>query len=305
MVSFSAFASINYYQKIFIPFYTKKGELRIAIRQFLSNKNVYFLVVDPYQYVTSIVKADQLYPRNPAKDSDREPGYFAWEKIKETPYIKDLLHFTAYPGYLENAGLTHAIKKTKGFFLTVDMCPSIKPIEKDFFRQLVAVGKNRKIPFPVAIAMSGLWMLNHMREFTWLLQMQKENKLNITWVNHSFSHMYFKDLPSGKNFLLFFQTDLENEILTTELLLLNHKQLPSVFVRFPGLIADKPVMQTMQHCGLIPLGSDAWLDRDQHPKDGSIILVHGNGNEPIGIEKAMVYLKNTHIIWLPIEKALH
>jgi hypothetical protein len=36
---------------------------------------------------------------------------------------------------------------------------------------------------------------------------------------------------------------------------------------------------------LIPVGSDAWLGLNQWPKEGSIVLVHANGNEPIGIHR--------------------
>ncbi len=211
---------------------------------------------------------------------------------------------TQYPGYLENAGLTHSINPKKGHFLTVDMCPSVKTFEKTFFLQLVSLAKNKGTPFPIAISMTGLWMLSHVHKFNWLLQMQRENKLDITWINHSFSHVYFEDLSQSENFLLFSQINLENEILTTELLLLKHKQLPSVFIRFPGLIGNKSLLQTIQSYGLIPVGADAWLFRDQRPKDGSIILVQGNSNEHLGIEKVMVYLKNTHSTWLPINKTL-
>jgi len=230
-------------------------------------------------------------------------GDFEWNVVKETPYIKDLLRFTKYPSPLQNAGLTHSVLDKKGFFLTVDMCPSVKSFEKDFFLQLITLGKSKKPPFPVAISISGLWALEHKQEFNWLLQMQRKHKLNITWVNHSFSHLYFQDLPLRENFLLFFQTNLENELLAIELLLLNKKQLPSVFIRFPGLISDKFVLETSQRLGLIPLGSDAWLAKNQVPKDGSIILVHGNGNEHAGIHDVMAYLKDPNRTWLPIAQA--
>lgn len=304
MIPFSASAAIEYYQRTFIPFYTKKGELRIATRQFLRDKQIFFLLVNPYNYETSIVNADQLYPRNPTTDTEKLPGYFEWKEIQKTPYVKNLLYFTKYPDFLANAGLTHSMSEKKGFFLTVDMCPSIKPFEKDFFLQLVSLEKAKKTAFPIAISMSGLWMLNHKQEFNWLLQMKKENKLNIIWVNHTFSHLYFNDLRLRDNFLQFFQTNLESEILTPEILLIQKKQSPSVFIRFPGLIADKSVMQAMLHYGLIPLGSDAWLAQNQQPKNGSVILVHGNSNEHVGIEKVMLYLKDPHNSWLPIQEAL-
>jgi len=34
---------------------------------------------------------------------------------------------------------------------------------------------------------------------------------------------------------------------------------------------------------MIPIGSDAWLAKNQWPKEGSIVLVHANGHELIGI----------------------
>jgi hypothetical protein len=33
----------------------------------------------------------------------------------------------------------------------------------------------------------------------------------------------------------------------------------------------------------VPVGSDAWLAKGQRPTEGSIVLVHGNGTEPIGV----------------------
>jgi len=34
---------------------------------------------------------------------------------------------------------------------------------------------------------------------------------------------------------------------------------------------------------LIALGADAWLVLSPPPRDGSIVLVHPNGNEPAGL----------------------
>ena len=43
-------------------------------------------------------------------------------------------------------------------------------------------------------------------------------------------------------------------------------------------------MQAVRRHHLISLGADAWLALDQRPNDGSIVLVHPNGNEPRGIK---------------------
>lgn len=72
-----------------------------------------FLLLLTISFSVFASKANQLYTRNPATDSVKKPGYFEWKKIKKTPYIKNLLSLTQYPGYLKNAGLTHSINPKK------------------------------------------------------------------------------------------------------------------------------------------------------------------------------------------------
>jgi hypothetical protein len=43
-------------------------------------------------------------------------------------------------------------------------------------------------------------------------------------------------------------------------------------------------MQAVRRHHLIALGADAWLALDQRPNAGSIVLVHLNGNEPLGVK---------------------
>lgn len=299
-----AFSNITDYNDAFIPLYTKGGDLKIATRYFTSNEKKYFLIVDPNTFKTDVVKAENLYPRNPAIDSAKKVGYFEWRKIKETPYVKYLLAFTKPTREITNAGLTHAISPKNGYFLTVDMCPSIKPFEKDFYGKLVSIAQQKQKAFPVAIAISGLWILGHSKEFNYLLNEQAKNHLAITWVNHSLSHLYFSDLPFDQNFLLFQFTNLKNEVFSVEKLLLAHNQIPSPFIRFPGLVSNSEVLMEVQKLGLIPLGADAWLAKDQAPHNGSIILVHGNSNEHPGIEKVLPILENQQINWLSLRDAL-
>ena len=66
---------------------------------------------------------------------------------------------------------------------------------------------------------------------------------------------------------------------------------PSVFFRFPGLVSDQELVRRVIGYGLITVGSDAWLAKNQAASQGSIVLVHGNGNEPIGIEKFLGLVK--------------
>jgi hypothetical protein len=87
-------------------------------------------------------------------------------------------------------------------------------------------------------------------------------------------------------------TDINSEVLDTEVALLERNIVPSVFFRFPGLVSDQAVFEKILSFGLIPVGSDAWLAKGQWPKDGSIVLIHANGNEPYGINKFIELLKN-------------
>ena len=59
---------------------------------------------------------------------------------------------------------------------------------------------------------------------------------------------------------------------------------PSLFFRFPGLVSSSPLMQAVREHHLISLGADAWLALNQPPRDGSIMLVHPNGNEELGLK---------------------
>ena len=86
-----------------------------------------------------------------------------------------------------------------------------------------------------------------------------------------------------ENFLLKPNTDLNLEVLGTEIAMLQHGLLPSIFFRFPGLVSDSSIIQKITQFGLIPIGSDAWLAKGQAASSGSIVLIHGNGNEPIGV----------------------
>lgn len=39
----------------------------------------------------------------------------------------------------------------------------------------------------------------------------------------------------------------------------------------------------MSSYGLIVIGSDAWLAKGEQSHAGSLVLIHGNGNEPLGV----------------------
>ena len=295
---------ITDYHQTFIPCYDKDNALRIAIRMYYLGNTPYFLVVNPYSFSTEIAPANHFSHRKKMSgEKKNQVNYFTMREIQDTPYVKALLRYTSAPYPSENDGITAADHFTQGIFLTIDMCPSIKPFEKEFFQTLVLKSEHDHQAIPVAISVSGVWMINHQQELKWLIQQVQEKKLEITWINHSFSHIYYRDLPMEKDFLLSPWTNVPKEILEAEKILLQANQTPSVFFRFPGLISDKTLVLTLREFGLIPVGSNAWLAKGQPAKLGSIVLIHGNSNEHQGIEKMMLLLKQSDFSFLPLTKA--
>lgn len=296
---------ITDYHATFIPGYDQKKHLGIAIRMYYIGATPYFLVVNPYTFATETLPAVEFAARKKEEFNETKvkrsvkPTYFTMQALEKTPYMKALKKYTtSFIHPLQNDGIMHAEYNTEARFLTADMCPSVRPFEKDFFQ---ALATNKKIP--IALSVSGLWMIGHPDEFQWLIEQEEANTLHITWINHSFSHLYYPDLALSSNFLLTNQTHFSDEILETEKLLLQYRQLPSVFFRFPGLVSDKELISGLRKFGLIPVGANAWLAKGQPAKPGSIILVHGNGNEPEGIKKVMPLLKDASLHFAPLSQA--
>jgi hypothetical protein len=184
------------------------------------------------------------------------------------------------------------------------MCPSRRPFEKGFFIAVADLSRQSGRGTPVAIAITGNWLENHRDDLGWIMQQIKDGKLAVTWVNHSSTHPYDTGAPLERNFLLSPGIDFEREVLTTERLLLEKGLLPSPFFRFPGLVADGKLIRSLRELALIPIGSDAWLAKGETPRRGGFILVHGNGNEPQGIRKALQFLqKPGKVKLLPLNEA--
>lgn len=269
---------ISDYQRVFMPVFQENfNRAMIALRTFNMNGIPSYLVVDPSNLQTRVTAIQDTTSR---PDAD----------ITGTLYFQVLNRYTSAPFPLEYQGLKHIDNLLDSNILTIDLCPSSKPIEHQFFHRLADLAITNGRPTPVTIAISGCWLIKHRAEFNWLVKLKQEQKLDITWANHSYNHSYHKGWPYSHNFLLTPFTNVDKEILLTEQLLLENDELPSVFFRFPGLVSNQKLVETVKSYGLIPLSADAWLANDQAVTDGGIILVHGNGNEHEGILMLMPLL---------------
>jgi hypothetical protein len=265
--------SIVDYQSTLLSCRNGKGEQRVAIRSMTIDTTAFRLLADPDRLSTAIERA-ACWTCEPASEESLAATHYlrAVTKAAEPPEV-------AHRTFLENAGLTHGA--APGVFITGDLCPTRRPLDRRFFEELTSTGQNA----PVALSISGLWLLHHADDFRWLMDKQAAGALDIIWTNHSYHHPYAKGRPDDQTFMMTKGLDADYEILQTERLLIANGGLPSVFFRFPGLVSNSPLMDAVRRHHLIVVGTDAWLAKGQRPGAGSIVLVHPNGNEEDGIDR--------------------
>ena len=246
-----------------------EGGERFAIRRMSLQGEPVLLLADPRTLATKLERAACWTCEDApeaALDSTRMGRAIA--RAAEAPGLTKR-------GFLANAGLTRG--ERGGGYLTADLCPSSKPLDRAFLAGLPA-------GTPIALSISGLWLKHHFADYRWLLDRQAEGAFAITWVDHTYSHPFKKGLAEGANFLLQAGVDPDYEILETERLLIANGGTPSLFFRFPGLVSSSPLMRAVSERHLISLGADAWLALNQSPRDGSVMLIHVNGNEELGLK---------------------
>lgn len=259
------------YRPIFDACRDAGGAQRLAIRALTLDGVKHVLSVDPQTLATRVEAAAGLTCAPTADEAQ-----------KDTRFVRALRgagrEITTASGVSRNAGLIHG--SGGGVFVTGDLCPTNKPLDRGFLELLTRQGAGT----PVALAISGNWLKRHGADFDWLRGLKARGALDITWVNHSTRHPYVRGLAETQNYLMTPGADLDAEIFETEKLLIEHGETPSVFFRFPGLVADAALMDKLRARHLVALGADAWLALTGRAQAGSIVLTHPNGNEPYGLK---------------------
>lgn len=247
----------------------KSDETRLATRRMSVDDEKLLLTVDPVTLKTSLERAACW---RCAETSDEAQAGTRFMQALRPPTDPDR------PPALVNAGLIHG--KGEGVYITGDLCPSEKRLDRSFIEEVAAQGPGT----PLTLAVSGGWIAHHDADFAWLVEKRRSGALDITWANHSYSHPYVVGLKDAQNYLLRSGVDLDREIFETEKILIAHGETPSVFFRFPGLVSDPALLDKLKTNHLVALGADSWLALGPPPRGGSIVLVHPNGNEPGGLK---------------------
>ncbi len=277
-------AAVSEYRAFFAATRLADGTPAIVIRRFTRDHHAYGLLVRPRTLATEIAPLAGLeIAPAPLADLRRE--------FAGSPYDRALAEAAANSGKLEDAGITHSLPAERGISLTIDLCPAKKPLDRSLFNDILAAFGGVERPIPLAIAISGIWMEEHPADLRWLAGLARSGRVTIDWIDHSYHHQYDPRLPLRRNFLLEKGVDLNEEVLKTEQKMIACGLTPSIFFRFPGLVSDQAEIMRILALGLIPVGSDAWLAKKQKPGPGSIVLVHGNGNEPLGIKDFLALVK--------------
>ncbi len=171
--------------------------------------------------------------------------------------------------------------------VTIDLCWSLRRYETKLMQTLKDFATHSKKRTHPVMFVSGRWLEQHPLEMHELIEMSRAPNMEVIWGHHSWEH------PKSGGFMNDFAPPrLREDTFRLERLFLEWGIAPTVYYRFPGLIHDRVRLAEILELDLFPVDCDSWLalvkQKDKGPfyyrvRDGSIILVHGNGNEPAGI----------------------
>jgi len=254
------------------------GTFFYTTRSFILNRSRVYLAVDGQNLSSQIIDGACLHS---CEDIDEQT-------FKYSLYGQLLDESGSFPYPLQNDGITsgHGNKVA----LTIDMCPSSRGLSTKVYDVLVKRANSKNRAIPVGIAMTRAWKNRWPNKFATIKNYHAQGLLHVEWINHSSNHAYKRGAPFSQNFLLIPGTNIEDEVLGNEIALIESGVTPSSFFRFPGLVSNQNLMRYVTDHGLIVLGSKAWLAKNEVPDFGSIILIHGNKNEPIGEDKLFRYI---------------
>jgi len=259
------------------PGFLAEGSRIIAIRKVQLNSAPWYLIVDTGPTLgTYLVEAGELDRATQARLESPSCFESAKDQLLERAYFDEALRH----GPREELHSTVA--------LTVDLCWSLRPYEEQFFDALPKMTLERGGRIWPVLFVSGRWIEQHPLEMESLIILSRQPGVTLLWGNHSYAHP-----KSGEFMKDFSPEEVREDTLRVENLLLEYGIVPSVYYRFPGLVHDRARLEAVLGLDLLPVDCDAWLACSHSgrapfclpPTHGSIILIHGNGNEPRGIEK--------------------
>ena len=170
--------AVGDYQPVLKSCVSGDGRKAVAIREMTVSGLKLDLLADPEALTTRLERA-ACWTCSEMSEPELKSTRMG-RAISELAEASGLIH----RGFLQNAGLTHGA--ATGDFLTGDLCPSKRPLDRAFFTRLEAASPHA----PIALSVSGLWLIHHSADFRWLLDQRNSGALDLLWVDHTYHHPY-------------------------------------------------------------------------------------------------------------------
>ncbi len=178
--------------------------------------------------------------------------------------------------------------------LTSDLCWSLRPCENRLYEMVSERAADGR-PSSITNFITGRWLQQYPLAVHDLIFREQQKGYHQVWGLHSWDHP-----KSGIFMNAYAPESLRGDTLALEKKMLEWGIVPDIFYRFPGLIHDRVRLETIIDLGLIPVDCDSWVSGmhlDRLPtrlkaQSGSILLVHGNGNEARGIDRLFKWVED-------------
>ena len=134
---------ISHY-KLHIGVVNVGNEKAISLREFMRGDKTFLLVANPKDLKTSLVPDEEC--------SGFQEGMDAVDKtFSGSVYVRALKTVQKHETSLQDAGITSTFPKENGIVLSVDLCPSEKPLEKGLFMALMNNFKQKQGLAPCSV----------------------------------------------------------------------------------------------------------------------------------------------------------
>jgi hypothetical protein len=146
-------ATVGDYRPVLKACVAADGRKAVAIREMTIAGQKVALLADPEALTTRLERA-ACWTCREASEGELNATRMG-RAISESAEAPGLIH----RGFLQNAGLTHGAGP--GDFVTGDLCPSKRPLDRAFFARLETAGPHAS----VELSISGLWLIHHFDDF--------------------------------------------------------------------------------------------------------------------------------------------
>jgi hypothetical protein len=152
-------------------------------------------------------------------------------------------------------GFKLAFPKGNGIRFILDFCSLPQIWDKEFINGLIDKLLQIEKPLNIAISIPASSLKTHKSDLTFFKDLQKKG-VKITWINHGAHAVTQTKNKIAENYLTDPNTDVVQEVLENEQVLIGLGFIPSPLYMIPGSLSDVQNCQEVIDYGLLPVCSD-------------------------------------------------